>query len=143
MIKVFYLLIILLFSCSTTDNKPFPPPTDYSEVIKQIQKQVEKEPEQSKKEVLQKAKQVIQSQSYYSNECFSKLENFEERLSKIELENKKLKEENQELKAKLWEYQKIEIVFWIIVSILAFALVWKFISPFVLPIIKKMAGIPI
>ncbi|MCB1177050.1 MAG: hypothetical protein KDK36_05670 [Leptospiraceae bacterium] len=134
--------ILLIINCLSPD-RVVPPPTDYSEIIEEIKKEEKKTKEPEKKKLLTKARETIQNQSQYSYECYERLNNIEERLAKLEKENLKLKEENDKLKEDLWKYQKIEIGFWILVVIIILSVLWKFLSPFLLPIFKRAVGIPI
>lgn len=141
--KSLFIFFLLIFISCQTPQTELPKPKDFTEVIEEIKDQEKKEPVKEKRDVLQKARETIQYQSTYSNECYEKLQDIETRLSKLEKDNKELKEENKELKEKLWEYQKIEIGFWILVAIIILSILWKFFSPFLLPILKKSLGIPI
>lgn len=139
---VWIIQLVILLNCNTPQPKSFPPPTDYQEVLKDIETQVKIEPVQAKRVVLNKAKEAIQNQSEYANECFKKLEDFEKRLTDLEKANDALRLENEELKEELSTWRNIKIFTWGLVVIAILSILWKFLSPIVVPIIKRFIGIP-
>jgi len=141
---LFWILqLVLIVSCATNPEKEkFPAPTDYSEVIKQIEVQERSEIKSEKKAVLKQAKETIKKQSDYSNECFERLNDFESRLAKLEKDNENLKKENDQLKEELSTWRTIKIYFWVLIVIGILAIVWKYLSPIIVPLARRAIGIP-
>jgi hypothetical protein len=130
--KIIFLLLIT--SCVSTPNVNIDKPKDYSEVIKTLEK--------SNIETSLKTKVVntIKEQEDYSNKCYKKIIELEERLNELEEVNKKLNEENIELRKELATWLAIKTFFWIVIVVILLIVAFRFLYPIIKPI---MTGLPI
>lgn len=137
---IIIVLIISIFSkCFTTRPEVMEQPKDYSEVIEEVEesKELETKPELKKKVV-----QAIKEQTKYSNDCYTRLQEFDERLTKLEKENESLRKENLELKQDLYKYQMREFIFWVGIGCIILFLIGRALWPIIWPLIKRAMGIP-
>jgi vacuolar-type H+-ATPase subunit I/STV1 len=130
--KIIFLLLIT--SCVSTPNLNIDKPKDYSQVIKTLEK--------SNIETSLKAKVVntIKEQEDYSNKCYKKIIELEERLNELEEVNKKLNQENIELRRELATWLAIKTFFWIAIVVILLIVAFRFLYPIIRPI---MTGLPI
>jgi septal ring factor EnvC (AmiA/AmiB activator) len=138
--------LILFVSCSSPLRKEqIEKPKDYSEIIQEI----EKAPE-IKQEKKDKIINTIKEQSQYSKNVYDRLLELEQKMKSMEEEIETLKKdkiqlekEKKELEMELATWNTIKIWFWSIVIIVFLGLAFKMLSPIIIPIIKKLAGVPI
>ena len=140
--------VIILWgvSCSTTETERIvDKPKDYSEVIKEIEKTPEIKPETKEKIV-----RTIKEQTQYSQNVYDRLLELEKNVQKLNTEIAELKEQkealekrNRELEAELSTWRSIKMWFWAFVIIASLAVLYKFLSPVLGPLIKRGMGIPV
>jgi len=131
-IKIIFLLLVT--SCISTANVDMDKPKDYSKVIKTLEKSnIETS---LKKQVVN----TIKEQEEYSNKCYKKIIELEERLNELEEVNKKLNQENIELRRELTTWIAIKSFFWISIVVILLIIAFRFLYPVIKPI---MTGLPI
>lgn len=130
--KLSIIYILFLLTCKTLTPK-LEPPKDYKEVLQEIQEsnELKQNPKLQNKII-----NTIKEQSDYSNACYNKILEIEEKLKQLEIENERLKKENENLREQLITWHKIQFGFWVILIIIVISFAIKLLSPFVKTFLK-------
>lgn len=130
--KTVFLYMIFLLTCKTSTPR-LEPPKNYEDVLQEVQKSTELK---QNPKLQNKIINTIKEQNNYSNSCYSKIQELEERLNKLEAENEKLRKENEALRDELATWHKIQFGFWLIIAILIIALIVKLLAPIVKTLVR-------
>jgi uncharacterized small protein (DUF1192 family) len=131
------IVLLLIVSCASPQTPKLEKPVDYSEVIKTVEKA------EIKPVLKAKIVNTIKEQSSYSNACYDKVLEIEERLNKLEAENERLKADNAQLKDELGTWRAIKAWFWVGVVLIVLVGLIRLFYPILAPIAKRALGIPV
>jgi hypothetical protein len=149
--KLFLLIFALgtIFNCSSTQKMNLEPPPDLNKKIQEIEND-ERIPFPVKQEL---AKALRESQDYASN-CYTEYSKSQDQIAELKKANENLELqiatlekthewEIEKLKKEIANWRKIKFWFWTIIAVVLLSILWKIFSPWLIPIVKKLLGIPI
>jgi hypothetical protein len=131
------IVLLLIVSCASPQTPKLEKPVDYSEVIETVEKA------EIKPALKNKIVNTIKEQSSYSNACYDKVLEIEERLNKLEAEKERLIEENRLLREELSTWRAIKAWFWVGVVLIVLVGLIRLLYPILAPLAKRAMGFPL
>jgi hypothetical protein len=128
------IVLLLIVSCASPQTPKLEKPVDYSEVIETVEKA------EIKPALKNKIVNTIKEQSSYSNACYDKVLEIEERLNKLEAEKERLIEENRLFREELSTWRAIKAWFWSGVVLIMVVGLIRLLYPILAPLAKRAMG---
>ena len=134
-----FIFIAYVYNCKSLDNNIIlEKPNEVTEVIEEIDKNINEINDIKTKQVLNKAKDNLIKQNDYAINCYNNFIKLEEEYKSIKKELEEVKEINKELNNKVKEYKAFALGAFIVIFIYFLNFLLKNYLPYFISFLKKI-----